>query len=283
MLLNPFVLYFSTAWGQIDAIVALFSLLSLVFIFTKKTNGSAILLALAIALKPIALPIFVVTLVYLIRNSLREAVKYTIVFLSSILLFSVVPFIIFGWDPSPIYEGWNAHFTVGGGMSFVTFLELTNDTYQLPGGWWFLGLMWIPVLIIFALLALKNGIHGFEELLMKSAGLVLVFFLSRTWLSEPNLVLIFPFVLIMNSMGKLNNYVFTFFWTLPLIFTIFNTSTPQLLFPIFPEVMEKILMLSDQFRNTRLVMKTILVIPWLITGWWIVIACFRRDPAGKVY
>ena len=69
MLLNPFVLYFSTSWGQINSIVALLSLYSLLLLYTGKSNGAAITLALAISIKPTALPFFIVTFIYLARKS----------------------------------------------------------------------------------------------------------------------------------------------------------------------------------------------------------------------
>jgi hypothetical protein len=281
LLINPFLLYFSSAWGQFDSIVALLSLSSLVLLYSKKPIISAILLALAISLKPIALPILPVSLVYLMGRSLRQTINYTLVFFVSVLLFCVAPFLIFGWDPSPILRNWNAHFTVGGGMSFFSFFELLENTYQLPGWWWLLGLAWVPALL-FGILALKDGIDGFVELLMKSTGLIMVFFLTRTWLSEPNITLILPLVLILTLIGKLNRISLLAVWALPLIFTIFNTSPPQLLFPAFPEVMDRMLVFSETFRTARLVARTIIVIPWLIIGWWIVISCFKRGPALRV-
>ncbi len=278
LLLNPFLLYFATAWGQFDSIVALFSLLALVLLYSEKPRISAVLLALAIALKPIALPILPVSLVFLAGKSLRQALTYVLVFFISVLLFSVAPFFIFGWDLSPILQGWNAHFTVGGGMSFLSFFELLEDTYQLPGLWWLLGLIWIPALLI-GVLTFRDGIDGFVDLLVKSTGLVMLFFLTRTWLSEPNVILILPLILILTLVGKFNSLAFIAVWTLPLIFTIFNTSPPQLLFPTFPGVMDDLLILSDEIRTVRLVARTIVVIPWLVTGWWIVYLCLKRDSA----
>ena len=74
----------------------------------------------------------------------------------------------------------------------MTFWELLEDTYQLTGYWWLTGLLWIPVLAVFSFRALNDGIDGFEGLLIKSTGLVLVFFLTRSWLSEPNIILVLP-------------------------------------------------------------------------------------------
>jgi hypothetical protein len=255
----------------------LLSLSSLLLLYTEKQTASAVLLALAISLKPIALPILPVSLIFLTGKSPRQALTYVLVFFISILLFSVAPFLIFGWDLSPILQGWNAHFTVGGGISFFSFFELLEDTYLLPGQWWLLGLAWIPALLL-GVLALKDGIDSFVDLLTKSTGLVMLFFLTRTWLSEPNIILVLPLVLILALVGKLNNFTLIAVWSFPLIFTIFNTSPPQLLFPSFPGVMDSMLLLVDNFRSARLLARTIMVIPWLITGWWIVIVTLRRDP-----
>ena len=281
LLLNPFVLLFSSAWGQFDSVVALLSLLGLVLLQAEKLESSAVLLALALSFKPTALPLFPIALVYLLGKSLGQTIRYAAVFLISLLLFCVAPFIIFGWSPTPILQNWNAHFTVAGDMSFMTYFELLRNTYQLPGSWWLLGLAWMPALGV-GILALKPGSHGFVDLLKKSTALILIFFLTRTWLSEPNVMLVLPFVLILTSIGELDGFALAAVWILPLVFGIFNTSPQQLLFPSFPEVMASMLKLAEDFRTARLVARIALVIPWQIVGWWIVIACFRRGstPAG---
>ncbi len=277
MLLNPFVLLFSSAWGQFDSVVALLSLVGLVLLQAEKLGSSAVLLALALSFKPTALPLFPVVLVYLLGRSLGRTIRYAAVFLISLLLFCVAPFIIFGWSPTPILQNWNAHFTVAGDMSFMTYFEFMRDTYRLPGNWWLLGLAWLPALGI-GILALKPGDHGFVDLLKKSTALILIFFLTRTWLSEPNIMLLLPFALILTSIGELDGLALAAVWTLPLVFSVFNTSPQQLLFPSFPEAMAGMLKLAEDFRAARLVAKIALVIPWQIVGWWIVITCFKRSP-----
>jgi hypothetical protein len=278
MLLSPLLLYFASAWGQFDSIVALLSLSSLVLLDAGKLKSSALLLALAISFKPIALPILPVALVYLVGKSARQTINYLVIFCASVILFSLVPFIVFGWDPTPIIHGWNAHFTVGGGMSYMSFFELLRGSYQLPGQWWLLGLLWVPALGI-AILALRPRITGFVDLLKKSTALILVFYLTRTWLSEPNVVLLLPFVLILTSIGELNRLFLAVIWVVPLVFTIFNASPPQLLFPAFPEAMLRMLKGADDLRAARLLIRTVWVIPWQIAGWWMVIILFRKNPA----
>ena len=275
ILFNPLLLYTTAAWGQFDSIVALLALISLVLLDSGKPSISAILLALSLSFKPTALPVILVALVYLIGKSPAQAIRYAGILIVSLLLFCVAPFYIFGWDLTPILTHWNAHFTVGGGISLLSFYELLKDSYTLPGGWWLVSLIWIPALAL-ALIGLRDGVAGLRDLVRKSIALVLVMFLTRTWLSEPNIVLLLPFLVLLVSLGELNPLALTAIWSIPLVFTIFNTSPAQLLFPSFPQAMEPILRWSDQYRDLRLLLRTLLVIPWQIAGWWIVAVCLRK-------
>ncbi len=121
------------------------------------------------------------------------------------------------------------------------------------------------------------------DLLKKSLALTMVFFLFRTWLSEPNLILILPMVLILTSVGELDSRILTAVWVVPLVYSFFNTSTFQLLFPSLPDLMQRLLQLSDVFRTARLAIRTIVVIPWLLIGSWIVVSCMKgiRRAPGK--
>lgn len=277
MLFNPFLLIASSAWGQFDSIVTLLSLISLFLLSEGKLIGSAVLLALAISFKPTAFPLVPVVLIYLLGRSIQHTFRYFLVFTPGIALFCLAPFAVFGWDPSPILQHWNAHFNVGGGLSFMTFLEFIKGSYNLPGLWWLLGLLWVPAMGL-AAYALKPGVQGLGDLLKKSTALILVFYLSRAWLSEPNIILILPLVLILTSTGELDSLALAAVWILPLIFIFFNTSIAQLFFPSMPAIMSKLLKLGQEFRIARYVLRTIVVISWLVAGWWMVIHCFRPRP-----
>ena len=275
LLFNPFLLLTTSAWGQFDSVIALLSLLSLFLLSEGGLLFPAILLALAISMKPIALPLILVTLIFLAGKSLRRTLQYLAVFSLSMLLFCVVPFIIFKWNPSEIFQHWNSQFVVGGGLSFMTFLEYVSWTYQLPGQWWFLGWLWVPALGL-AAYALKPGMQGFEDLLKKSTALILVFFLCRAWLSETNLNLILPLVLILVSMHALDRRTLLAIWVLPLIFSFFNTSLAQLFFPSLPGLMDLSLKWSIEFDTARYVIRTVVVVAWLVAGWWTVVQCYKR-------
>ena len=69
----------------------------------ERRDGSAGLLALSVAVKPTALPILPVALVYLAGRSVGQAVRYAAVFAAGVLVFAVLPFVVFGWDPARCY------------------------------------------------------------------------------------------------------------------------------------------------------------------------------------
>jgi Gpi18-like mannosyltransferase len=281
LLFNPFVLYFSVAWGQFDSLVALLTLASLALLDKQKIVISSIMLAMAIALKPTPIPVVLVALVYLWGSPWHKLVRFLVSITISMFTFCILPFILMKWDASPILLHWNAHFTVSGGMSLTTFYELVKDTYLLPGMWWLLGFAWLPAILLGALL-IKTGSHDFVTLLKQSLALILIFFLTRTWTSEQNLMLILPLVLILTYLGELPKICLTATWMLPLIFTVFNTSPPQLLFPVLPELMEKLLQRMDVYRSGRLAARMIVVIPWQIIGWWMVVRCLRKTKSLPV-
>jgi Gpi18-like mannosyltransferase len=275
LLFNPFLFYFTTAWGQFDSLVSLLTLASLVLLSKGRLGTSAILLALAISLKPTPVPVVLVAVVYLWQAPWRRMVRYLITFSVSLLALCVLPFFLFGWDATPILHGWNAQFTVSGGMTLTTLYELIAGTYVLPGDWWLLGVLWLPAILIAAYF-MQRGDHGLIDLLKNSLALILIFFLTRTWLSEQNLALILPVVVILVCLDELPRLMFYAVWILPLIFTIFNTSPAQLLFTIRPVIMTKLLQWAEIVRTPRLWARMLIVIPWQVAGWWMVVCTYRK-------
>jgi hypothetical protein len=277
LLLNPFVLYVGAAWGEIDAIVALLTVSALWLLYTQRNDASAIVLALAVCFKPTALPLLPVALVFLATRSPRSALRYAAVLGAGAFAFYVLPFLVLGWDATPVRQ-LNSHFIMSGTMSFMTVVRLFRDPLLMQGHWWLLGLAWIPALAV-AILALRHGIGDFGDLVAKSVALVLVFFLTRTWLAETNLVLVLPLTLILVSLDRLDRRAFTALWVLPLVFTVFNASPLRLLWVAYPEAMERTLTYAGRYGDMTLLARAALVVAWQVVGWWIVVTCLRRRPA----
>jgi hypothetical protein len=271
LLFNPFLLYTSSAWGQFDTLVALCSLLALWLLHRSRTLAAAILLALAISLKPTALPLAAVGLLPGSGRPWRWLGGLALGFLAFVLS----PFLALGWSAAPILRGWNAHFAVAGGMSPLSFFELWRGTYHLPGAMWLVGLAWLPALAVGAL-TLRRRPAVYTDLLKAGLALTLLVFLTRAWLSEPNVNLVLPLVLLLVLLGELPPLALTAVWVVPLIFTVLNDSLPQLLAFSFPGLARGMFKLSGQARALRILARSAVVVPWQVAGWWIVRRCYRN-------
>ena len=119
LLFNPFLLLASAAWGQFDSIVALLALFALIKLNSGKWLTSAIWLGLAIAFKPIALPLVLAGWLFLKKNAPGNILRYLGACAATVVAASVIPFILFRWDPTIIFQHWNAHFTMEGGLSIA--------------------------------------------------------------------------------------------------------------------------------------------------------------------
>ena len=282
LLFNPFLLYVGAAWGQIDVLVTLLAVAALAALVARRFTVSAVLLALAVCCKPIAAPIALVALVYLLGRSRGQAVRYAATFVVALLAFYVAPFFALGWSRAPFLSRLNDHFVMNGTMSLTTVARLFHDPILMTGRWWWLGMVWVPALAV-AVVALRRGIGGFDDLIAKSTALVLIFFLTRTWLAEPNVALVVVLALILSSLGELDRRALTALWVIPLAFTVFNASPLQLLWVAFPGTMQRSLVYVAQYGHATLIARAALVVAWQIAGWWVVVACFRgsRRPAAE--
>jgi hypothetical protein len=132
-------------------------------------------------------------------------------------------------------------------------------------------------------LLLARGIdETFGSLVRGSAALVLIFFLTRTWLSEPNVVLVIPLILILASLGELDRRVLTAAWVIPLLFAAFNAAPLQVLWVASPGAMQRSLDAMASYHMLTLSARSALVVAWQVVGWWVVVACLRRPSLRAV-
>ncbi len=298
MLFNPLILITTAAWGQFDTVVALLALLSLLLLSRGMPGLSAISLSLAVSLKPIALPLIPLAVMAARfvpaavapgrawaafptgRTPFARAASYTAALALGLLLFSAAPFFIFRWDPWIILRNWNTHFIAAGGLSWLSFFELIGNSYTLPASLAFLGLLWLPAVMVGALF-LKPMSAGFEELLDKGLRLILLFFITRSWLSEPNVNLLLPMAVILTASGRLSKRHLLALWALPLAFALLNTSLAQLFPLIWEKPMDLVRILDSRARTARIIARCAVVLPWILVGWRIVLRGERATAKEK--
>jgi hypothetical protein len=273
ILFNPLVLLTTAAWGQFDTVVVLLALASLYLLRGNRPRWSAILLAISVSLKPIGLPLIPLPPLYL--SGRRRSVEYLLIFAATLLISAVAPFYVLGWSPQPILDNWNAHFTVAGGMSPLNILEIVEGSNVMPSALGVIGFLWVPVLMVGYYFINRNCPRSTEELVGSALAVTLVFFLTRTWLSEPNIDLILPMMLVLVGTGRMRGNELHVVWITTLAFMFLNTSIQQLFALVYPPVMTLLADTDLMFREARLVARFLIVIPWQIVGWMIVVKLLR--------
>jgi hypothetical protein len=276
ILFNPFILLTSAAWGEFDTVVALFCVASIYLLSKGKTKESAFFLALAVALKPIALPL--IGLPFLFSNSKRKSLLYLLVFCVSFCAFYFAPFFLENWSLPWAPHELGAQFQNAGGLTLFNLTEIFLNSTVLPKPFQLLGYLWVPALIVGYYSVYRNRPNSVNELFSKAVGLTLIFFLTRSWLSEPNINLILPLMLLAATPKELNLRSFHFAWIIPFVFLFLNTSFSQLFFLVYPSVLTAIAQVDQQIRNVRLWARFVVVIPWQILSWKVVVKKLRGNP-----
>jgi Gpi18-like mannosyltransferase len=261
LLFNPFTILTSSAWGQFDTVTALICVASLYLLNKYKTTWSALTLALAFSIKPIILPLLGLPLLY------KNPKKSLSILIIATFTFFILPFLIIGWQLPLASDELTTHFRAAGGLTFFGIIEIFYQSMILPQTLEILGFLWIPALIVGYYYIYRYPPKSQTELFQKSILLVLIFFLTRSWLSEPNINLILPLMLIAYSTKKLTFRNFHFAWIIPLIFMFFNYSIPQLLFLPYPTIITELTLLDTQIGTIRLVGRFIISIIWQIFAW----------------
>jgi hypothetical protein len=127
----------------------------------------------------------------------------------------------------------------------------------------------------------RNPPKTFNELAKVSVALLLIFFLTRTWISEPNLNLVISLALLALIVKDWNFRNFAFLWVFPLIFLFLNTSFVQLFFLVSPSVIPALAQADLQIRLWRLIARLIIVVIWQIFAWRLVIQLLNHKKNSK--
>jgi hypothetical protein len=253
LLFNPFIILTTAAWGQIDSFAALLCISSLYLVTKGRIKESAFLLAISIAVKPVALALVPLPLLLSGRLVSRKNLLFLVVLAAVFFLFVLIPIAVLGWSIPLSSNNFTNRFGMAGGLTVFSLAEIIQGSPIIPSSLWLLGFLWVPALFIGYYFVYRNPPCSMGDIVTKSIGLVLVFFLMRSWLSEPNLNLLLPFMLIAVGLGKMEKRVFHLFWIIPLVFMIINFAFPQLFFLIYPSVLDALAQFDLQFGITRLV------------------------------
>ncbi len=276
LLFNPFTLLTTTAWGEFDTLIALLCVTSLYFLSKGKVVKSSVLLALSVVLKPISIPLLGLPLFFSTPKNRQKNVIYILILLVMVLALWFLPFNLLGWT-LPASPGLaTSYFRMADSMTLFNIVEVITDTAILPANLALLGYLWIPALLIGYYFVYRNPPKTMPELAEKAVVLLLIFFLTRTWLSEPNINLIISLALLTLAAKQVNFRNFHFLWIIPFVFLFFNTSVPQLFFLVSPSIIPALAQVDQSIRFWRLIAKFLLVVVWQVFAWRIVIKLLSR-------
>lgn len=274
LLFNPFIIYVSAIWGQFDSLVILTTILALNELYNHKIFSSAILIGLSSSLKILPLILLPMFIIFIKRNyDLKSNFKFITMFFSVFILLAYSPFLIFNWDTSIIFNNADFHFIRAGGFTLFNIFDLMYDQTFLFVDLEFLGYLWIPALLLTLFHLHKTRLDNYLDLVRWASSLFFVLMLTRSWVSEQNIVLLIPLVLLMTVSN--NNWSMAhFIWIMPLFFSFVNTSPFQMFFLISSKPIEFIKEFDLSYRIPRLMLKFILAVAWQVGGWIYVIRTF---------
>ncbi len=276
LLFNPFTLLTTTAWGEVDGIIALLSVVSLYLLSKGKIIKSSILLSLSIVFKPISLPLMGLPLLFSTPRNRRKNGFYILILISFVVALWLLPFNLFGWIAPSSPTNLTSYFRMAGGISLFNVVELFQKAATLPSALWFLGYLWVPALLAGFYFVYRNPPKTMEKLAESAVLFFFIFFLTRSWTSEPNINIVLPFLMILYGAGKINQKTIHLAWIIPFIFLYFNYAFPQLFFLVYPQIIPQLGTLDLQIGTARLVVRFAVTVVWYIFGVTLLYRLFSR-------
>jgi hypothetical protein len=275
-LFNPFTLLTTAAWGQLDTVATFLCVASFYLLNQGRKGWCALALALAFSIKPVVLPILGLPLFFQKTKTWQTNIAYIGILTIAIFAFLIMPFLIEGWQLFFSSDEWTAHFRTAGGLTLFGVVEIFNGTLLLPQSLEILGFLWVPALILGYYSIYRSPPASKTELIQKVIFLFLIFFLMRSWLSEPNINLILPLMLIALGTQKATFRNFHFAWAIPFVFMFLNYSIPQLFFILCPTVISDLAVLDTQILTMRLVGRLFVAGLWQILALMFLYRMFNR-------
>ena len=266
-LFNPFMIYVSAVWGQFDSFNILVTVLALNEVYSRRIKRSSVLLALSASLKILPFILFPLFVMFVKRNcSLRSSLEFIMTCAVSIAAFSYLPFVVFGWNPEIVFDNLGYHFNRAGGFTLFNIVELLYDQAVLPQGLELLGFVWILALVLGYYILCRTSLNKRMDLVRWSSSLSFILLLTRSWVSEQNVVMLLPLVMLVTVVNfggwRTNDLI----WVNAFVFAFLNTSPFQMFFLVSPEPLAFMMKLDQSFRALRLSLRFISVLPWQALG-----------------
>lgn len=208
----PFVFVVGVVWGMFDILAFLFSLASACLLLKRRSLSSVSLgVASAFKLFPAVLAPIYSIFVYRKTGSGREAVEYLLGTVAITAFLTLFPMAVFNWPLSNLYHALAYHvdspqsgmqYNLGSGYTYggaSPFNVINVIRLFIPwGGMPFLfSVVWIlACLILYWYASQKMEDTGLPSVFRWSFVTMLVFFTTRSWVSEQNLLFLFSFFLL---------------------------------------------------------------------------------------
>jgi hypothetical protein len=276
LLFNPFILLTTTAWGEFDTTIALLSVAGLYLLSKGMVGKSALLLSLGFVLKPISLPLLGLPLLFCLPKNRERKLIYSLIVAGVVLSLGFAIFFVLNWPPPLTADKVTSFFRMSGGMTLFSIVELFQASATLPIGFEVLGYLWIPALAIGYVIISRRPPKSLAELMQAAVALLLIFFLSRSWLSEPNVNLLIPLMLILLGFEKISSRSLNCTWIITFIFMILNLGFFQLFFLIEPSIMNWMWTWSSQIDIFRLLLRFSVAVLWTVFASKLLIDIQRR-------
>jgi hypothetical protein len=281
LLFNPFLLLTSSAWGQIDSVAAVLCVAALFELSKGYSKASGFLLGASVAVKPVAAPLIPLQLFSSERFLSRRNLWFLLMFLATVFTLWVAPFLLLGWSIPNTPADITGRFGMAGGLTIFNVAEIIQGSPMIPSSMWFLGYLWVPALLVGYYFVYRNPAKSTEDLVCQSIGLTLIVFLTRSWLSEPNINLILPLVLVAAGLGRVSRRSLHFIWIVPLVFMVVNFSFPQLFFLVDSSVLGSLAQFDAQFGTIRLAARFAVAVVWSVVAWKITLQTLRKNTGTK--
>jgi hypothetical protein len=262
LLFNPFTLLTTAAWGEFDTLIALLCVASLYLLSKGMIVKSSILLSLSIVLKPISLPLIGLPLLFSTPKNRRKNLLYILISSVVVVTLWFLPFNLLGWMVPSSPTQLTSYFKMAGGMTLFNSVEIFQKAAAIPAGLDFLGYIWIPTLILGYFIIYRNPPKTMPKLVESAVVLLFIFFLTRSWLSEPNINILLPLLLILFGSGKISPKNLHLAWIIPSVFLFFNYAVPQLFFLVYPPIMSAMAAFDVQFGTARFIARFAVTVLW---------------------